>query len=174
MAITVQPTKISLSWSDFRVVPNQIVDPADSTLVDAYTTFEYNIPDLPPRTVNGQLALADPMTIRISPKGNVWSGVRQTPALLSHEEWHYHVGIIVARAFARHAARLRAPNMPGLRTAFQEAFTLHFITRVGLLQKRYDLDTNHGVNAHYQKIWKDRMTACLANPNADQLGGFYL
>lgn len=174
MAITVQPTKINLSWSDFKVVPNQIVDPADSALVDAYTTFEYSIPDLPPRTVNGQLALADPMTIKISPKGSVWSGVMQTQALLSHEEWHYHVGIVVARAFARHAARLRASNMAGLIAVFQEAFKLHFITRVGLLQKRYDLDTSHGVNVHYQKIWKGRMTVCLANPNSDQLGGFYL
>lgn len=174
MAITVEPTKTNLTWADFRVMPDQIPDPSDNTLQDAFTTFDFNIPDLPPRTVDGQVALADPMTIKISPRARVWSGVQQTPALLSHEEWHYHVGIIVARAFARHAARLRGRDVAALRIVFQEAFELHFRTRVRLLQRRYDADTSHGTNAHYQRVWKDRMTACLANPNADQIGGFYL
>lgn len=174
MAITVNATKINLSWSDFTVVPNQILDPGDNTYVDAYTTFQYNIPNMPPRTVNGQLMLADPLTITISPQGRVWSGVQQTAALLSHEEWHYHVGIVVARAFAREAARLHSPTMAGLVSQFQQSFNLHFVTRVGLLQRRYDIDTRHGTQAHYQRIWKDRMTACLANPNSDQLGGYYL
>jgi hypothetical protein len=174
MAITVQANPVNLTWANFQVTPNKILDPNDNTLQDSYTTFRYNIPDLPPRTVNGQLMLADPMTITLTPYARVWSGVQQTAALLSHEEWHYHVGIVVARAFAREAARLHAPDMAGLRTAFQTAFNLHFITRVHLLQSRYDRDTLHGTQAHYQKIWKDRMTACLANPRADQLGGFWL
>lgn len=174
MAITVQANPINLTWSNFSVTPNQILDPTDNTLQDAYTTFRFNIPDLPPRTVNGQLALADPLNITITPYARVWSGVRQTAALLSHEEWHYHVGIVVARSFAREAARLRAADMNGLRTAFQNAFNLHFITRVRLLQRRYDLDTQHGIQAHYQKIWKDRMTACLSNSNSEHLGGFWL
>jgi hypothetical protein len=174
MAITVVGSPMSLTWANFTVVPNQILDPNDNTLADAYTAFNFNIPDLPPRTVNGQLMLADPITITITPRASVWSGVQQTAALLSHEEWHYHVGIVVARAFAREAARLQAPNLAGLRSAFQQTFTLHFVTRVGILQKRYDLDTRHGTQAHYQKIWKDRMTVVLANPRADQIGGFYL
>ena len=174
MAITVQANPINLTWANFTVTPTQILDPSDGTMQDAYTTFRYDIPDLPPRTVNGQLALADPLTIKITPQARVWSGVMQTIALLSHEEWHYHVGIVVARSFAREAARLRAPNMPALVIAFQNCFNLHFITRVGILQRRYDLDTRHGTQTHYQKIWKDRMTTCLANPNSDQIGGFWL
>lgn len=174
MAITVQANPINLTWANFQVTPNKILDDNDNTLQDAYTTFRYHLPDLPPRTVNGQLALADPMTITITPYARVWSGVRQTDALLSHEELHYHVGIVVARAFAREASRLRAADRPALVRAFQTAFTLHFQTRVRLIQRRYDLDTRHGTQAHYQKIWKDRMKACLANPTADQIGGFYL
>lgn len=174
MAITVQANPMNLTWANFTVTPDKILDPNDNTLQDSYTTFRFNIPDLPPRTVNGELMLADPITITITPHARVWSGVQQTPALLSHEEWHYHVGIVVARAFAKEAAQLHAPDMPRLRTAFQTTFNLHFITRVHLLQSRYDLDTRHGTQAHYQKVWKDRMTLCLADPKSDQLGGFYL
>jgi hypothetical protein len=174
MAITVSANPMNLTWANFEVTSSRILDPNDNTLQDAYTTFRYHLPDLPPRTVNGQLALADPMTITITPYARVWSGVRQTDALLSHEELHYHVGIVAARAFAREVSRLRAPDRPALVRAFQTAFTLHFQTRVRLIQIRYDLDTRHGTNAHYQRIWKERMRTCLANPNSDQIGGFYL
>ena len=174
MAITVQAVPASLTWGNFAVVPNKILDPADNTLVDAYTTFRYQMPNLPPRQINGQFALADPMTITITPSAQVWSGIAQTAGLLSHEQLHYDVGIVTGRALARELTRLRAPSLPALVTALNAAVQLHFHTRAGLLQKRYDLDTRHGANAHYQRIWKDRMTACLANPNADQLGGFYL
>ena len=174
MAITVQSNPANLTWGNFMVVPNKILDPGDNTLVDAYTTFRYQLPDRPPRQINGQFALADPLTITITPRAQVWSGIAQTAALLSHEQWHYDVGIVTARALARELSRMRARDMPSLVTAFNAAIRLHFHTRAGLLQKRYDLDTHHGTNAHYQRIWKDRMTACLAHPNADQLGGFYL
>jgi hypothetical protein len=174
MAITVEATKINLSWSDFTVSETQLWDSGDNSWVDAYTTFQFNLPDLPPRTVDGMMALADPMKIKISPKCSVWSQIRQTSELLSHEEWHYHVGIAIARAFARHATSLRARDVGGLRNVFQEAFRLHFVTRARLLQSRYDIDTGHGTNAHYQKIWKDRMTRCLANPNSNEIGGYYL
>lgn len=54
MAITVQANPVSLTWADYTVVPNQIMDPADQTLVDAYTSFRFDLPDRPPAkwTVN--------------------------------------------------------------------------------------------------------------------------
>ena len=51
---------------------------------------------------------------------------------------------------------LRAPNQVALGTAAH----LHFVTRTGLLQRRYDIDTRHGTSSHFQKIWKDRMAVC--------------
>jgi len=174
MAITVVATPATLSWSNFRSVPTKIMDPNDRTLIDALTRFNFDMPDLPPRTIGGQLGLADPLVITITPNSQVWTGVAQTAALLSHEQLHYDVGIVTGRALARQLMLLRAPNQASLVSAVRAAARLHFMTRAGLLQSRYDLDTRHGTNAHYQKIWKDRMTACLANPLADQLGGFFL
>ncbi|MEZ5429517.1 MAG: hypothetical protein R2747_24950 [Pyrinomonadaceae bacterium] len=174
MAITVQANPVNLTWGHFTVVPNQITDPADGSLVDAYTTFNFNIPSLPPRTVDGKQAFADPMTITITPNCQVWSGVAQTAALLSHEQWHYDIGTVTGRALARELSRARKKTVAELITVLQNAVQLHFRTRAGLLQKRYDIDTRHGTNSHYQGVWKSRMTTCLGNPNADQLGGFYL
>ena len=174
MAITVQANPANLTWANFTVVPNKIVDPADNALVDAYTTFNYNIPPLPPRTVDGKLAFADPMTITITPNCRVWSGVSQTAALLSHEQWHYDIGTVTARALARKLSRARKNTQAELVTLLQNAVQLHFRTRAGLLQSRYDKDTRHGTNAHYQNIWKTRMTNCLNDASATQLGGFYL
>jgi hypothetical protein len=163
-----------LTWLNFRSSPARIVDPGDGTLVDALTKFDFNLPDLGHRMVAGQFAMAEPNVLTITPNAQVFTGVLHTPALLSHEQFHYDVGIVTARALARELTTLRAPNLAALKTAVQTASRLHFTTRAGLLQRRYDLDTRHGANAHYQKVWKDRMTACLANPRSDQLGGFYL
>jgi hypothetical protein len=176
MAITVQTNTATLTWANFLVVPNQIVDPADNTLVDAYTTFNWGITPDPPntQTINGQTAFADPMTITITPNAKVWSGVAQTAALLSHEQWHYDIGTATARSLARQIAALRGSDFNDLIAKLRAALNLHFTTRAGILQKRYDLDTRHGTNAHYQRVWKDRMTACLSNASSDQIGGFYL
>ncbi len=174
MAITVVANPANLTWANFRPSRVRLVDPNDGTLVDAVTRFNFNLPNRPPRAVAGQVAMADPNVITITPNSQVFIGVVQTAALLSHEQFHYDVGIVTARALARQLMRLRTPNQAALGIAVRTAAQLHFTTRAGLLQRRYDLDTRHGTNAHYQRIWKNRMAACLANPNSNQLGGFWL
>jgi len=174
MAITVVARPAVLAWANFRSVAAQIVDPNDGTLVDALTRFDFNLPDRPARRVGGHFALAYPNVITITPNAQVFNGVLQTAALLSHEQFHYDVGVATARALARQLMRLRAATEAALGAAVRDAARLHFMTRAGLLQKRYDLDTHHGTSAHYQKIWKNSMTACLANPRSDQIGGFWL
>jgi len=174
MAITVFASPRKLSWLHFTPVPNRIRDPHDGSLQDALTQFDFFLPDRPPRQIDGQYALADPLTLLITPNARVWTGVRQTDELLSHEQFHYDVGIVIARAAARHFMSLRARTVEELRQSFQQAARLHFVTRNRLIQRRYDLDTQHGQNAHYQRIWKRRMAACLANPRSDTLGGFVL
>jgi len=174
MAITVLANPVSLTWANFTPRAARIVDPNDGKLVDALTRFNFDMPSLPLRMVAGQFAMADPNIITITPNAQVFRGVLKTPDLLSHEQFHYDVGIVTARALARQLMDLRAPNQAALAIAVQNAALLHFTTRARLLQSRYDLETQHGINANFQRIWKDRMTSCLANPNSDQLGGYLL
>ena len=174
MTIPVLAIPPLLTWPNFTTVAGPLIDPADGTSVDALTAFNFNLPSLPPRNLGGQLAVADPNVITITPNAQIVAGVAQTPGLLSHEQFHYDVGIATARALARHLAALRAPNLAALGTAVRDAANLHFTVRAGLIQRRYDIDTRHGTNAHYQRIWKSRMAACLANPRSETIGGFYL
>jgi hypothetical protein len=101
MAITVVANPASLTWANFRPSASKIVDPNDGTLIDALTRFDFNMPNLPHRMVDGQFAMADANVITITPNAQVFTGVLKTPALLSHEQLHYDVGIATARALAR-------------------------------------------------------------------------
>jgi hypothetical protein len=174
MAITVVADPEDLTWDDFDVTPDRITDPADGTLVDAFTRFNFDFPDQAPQKVGREFALGDPNVITITPNAQVWANVLQTDALLSHEQLHYDVGIVIARALARELTHLRAPSFAALRSALSDAFNLHFHRRAGLIQHRYDKDTNHGTIAHFQRIWKNAMTGCLAHPKADHMLGWWL
>ncbi len=174
MTITSFASPTSVSWDDFTPVGSKIRDPHDGTDVDALTQYEFFMPTRPARRDGAMFALDDSLVLLITPDCQVWTGVSQTAALLSHEQFHYHVGVVIARAAARHFNRLRASTEAGLLAALTAASQLHFVTRNKLLQSRYDVDTQHGTNAHYQKLWKDRMATCLGNADADQLGGFFL
>jgi hypothetical protein len=174
MAITIVAQPKDLSWDDFDVTPERITDPADGTLVDALTRFHFDLPDLPAQKLGKNFALADPNAITISPVAQVFSDVLQTDELLSHEQLHYDVGIVTARSLARELMRLRAPTLAALRALMQSSSQLHLKTRAGLIQRRYDKDTNHGTISHYQRIWKNSMAGCLANERADHLMGWWL
>jgi len=174
MAITAAVNPANLAWANFTVVANQIPDPNDGTLVDAVTRFRFDFPDRPPRQIGTEFALAENIVITITPAAQVWSGVQQTAALLSHEQLHYDVGFVIARALARELTLMRGRSLADLRSKLMAAFNLHFSTRARLIQNRYDLDTHHGTGAHYQRVWKDAMTKCLADARASHLLGWWL
>jgi hypothetical protein len=173
MAITVNANPVTLSWADFDQVA-QVVDPIDGTPQDSVTAFAFDIPDRPPRVLHRQIALAETFEITITPNAQVRIGANQTLELLSHEQFHYDVGIVIGRRLGHELGALRAPDVPQLRTAMTKLVTFHFQTRALLIQRRYDIDTRHGTNAHYQKLWKGFMRSCLANTRSSQIHGFWL
>ena len=173
MAITVSAVPTTLQWAHFTQVQN-LLDPNDRTPVDAVTRFNFALPNRAPRRVDGKWALADPMTLTITPNCQVRIGAPMNAALLSHEQVHYDVGVVTGRALARKLTRLRGDNMNDLRNKLQAAVNLHFQTRAGLLQVRYDRDTRHGLNQRQQRVWKNQMAAALANPRAERLHGYWL
>ncbi len=164
---------LKLKASDFLQVP-VVMDPADGTIQDAYTAFEYEIFDKGARMVGTDYAFGVPNDIEVWPNALVRIGVTLTPALLAHEQFHYDVGFVVCRALAHQLTIARAPTIAGLVAQLNSLVELHIKKRVKLIQARYDKDTQHGLNAKYQRIWLDRMTACIANPTANQIGGFWL
>ncbi|WID96178.1 hypothetical protein QO058_26160 [Bosea vestrisii] len=165
------PSKLKIG--DFTQVP-VVMDPADGTVQDAYTAFAFDIPDHGVRMAGTDYALGVPNEIDIWPAAQLKIGVTLTPALLAHEQFHYDVGFVIARQLARELTALRAASIAALVQAYVALADLHFQRRAGLIQARYDKDTQHSANAKYQRIWLDRMTACLGNEKANQIGGFWL
>ena len=176
--MTIQAVAIpsSLSWSDYAVTGHRIPDPHDLHLQDCVTNFEWIFtPDLQAVQQGNQFRMDASMRVEIKPNNcRVWSGANRSAALLSHEQFHYDVPFAIARVVASKLNALRAPSVTELRRKIAEITLLHFQTRNNLIQKRYDIDTRHGTNAHFQRIWKNRMTNVLSNPRANQIGGFWL
>lgn len=186
MAIAVTRDPDALSNANFTPTPG-LIDDRDRTPIDAQTNFDFQLVALigpaPPgagtvdeftRRVDGQLALREDVTLTLTPKCKRLPTVTVAGDLLSHEQFHWDCAFVVARAVARQYALMRAPNLAALIARKGQIDSLHFGRRNDLIQQRYDIDTHHGTNAHYQKIWKDRMRACLADARATQIGGFWL
>ena len=174
MPISVNPSTNNLRWTDFTISQQRPMDPADGTRQDAYTSFTYVTENKNPRKVGDLFAFPDPWRITIAPKAAAWANVAQTPGLLSHEQFHYDVGIVCARAMGRYLAGVRTKTAAELLPLLTKAVQLHLHRRAGLLQRHYDRETGHGTNPHAQRRWKQQMALCLANPNAQMLGGWWL
>lgn len=173
MPINVIANPATLTWGNF--IPSTIViDPADGTNQLSYTNYLFKIQTVPTRIIDGRHAMAETFDITITPDAKIKWGTTRTDALLSHEQFHYDVGIVCARVLAVKLAALRAPGIPTLTFEFEEARELHMLTRPGIIQQHYDRDTSHGTNAHFQKVWKNAMTSCLANPKSTQILGLWL
>ncbi len=151
-----------------------LIDPLDGTAVDALTGFAFSRATTMPVQIGAEFMLVGNDQIVISPKCKVLNGVQLTPALLQHEQFHYDSGLVLARRFVIDLMNLTAPTLNDFLIRYQALEALHFTRRYELLNGRYDIDTQHGLNPHYQGIWLQRMAACLAANNAETIGGFYL
>jgi hypothetical protein len=174
MAIIVVAKPWALTWADFTKTATKPVDPGTGKAFDAFTAFDCDVPGLNYRTIDGQLVYTGLSIITITPRAQVFQSAPQTDALLSHEQFHYDVGIVTARALAQALMAMRAPTALALQMAQDKAQRLHMETRAHLIHRQYDHETHHGSDAHYQKIWKDSMAVCLAHLRSLHLQGFWL
>ena len=173
MAITSVARPPTLSWTNFVSVAN-LVDPTDGTPQDSVTKFRFDIPDRRPRQIGNEFAMAETFEIGVTPDAKIRTGAGQTDALLAHEQLHYDVGICIMRRVAHELTRLRANSLAELRTAFLGVVHLHVERRAALIQRRYDIDSNHSLNHHYQHVWSRMIKHALNHPPATHIGGFWL
>ncbi len=174
MTIAASRNPATLAWTHYTAQAT-VIDPADGTAQDAYTSFNYSLqPNLPAEHRNGRSYMPSRMRLVITPVARVRTGAPQSADLLAHEQLHYDVGFVIGRRVAFELNRLEAANDAALAAALNALIRLHFHTRAGLIQSRYDRESNHSRNARYQQYWQTQMRACLANPNATQIGGWML
>jgi hypothetical protein len=173
MGITVRRIPEQLSWAHFIFVP-LVINPNDGTEQAAFTTFSFDILDPSPRSVDGQLALAESFEIVVTPRARAKLGGPKTAELLAHQRFYYELGFVVGREVARALTTLRGADEKELTATRWNVIQLHFIFRAGLIQRRYDLDTRHGTVRYDQQVWNWRMSTCLSDPESNQIGGFLL
>lgn len=116
-AITATRNVVKLKEANFVKVP-KVFDPADGTEQDALTAFDYELPDKGSRMVGAEFALAVPNVILVWPKAKMRIGAVITPGLLAHEQFHYDLGFVLARAFAHQLTTARAPSYAALVTIY--------------------------------------------------------
>ncbi len=106
--------------------------------------------------------MAETFQVGVSPDAKVVRGASQTADLLSHEQGHYNLGILVARALAHDFMQLQAANSAALARACRTCFALHKNTRMRPIQQKYDRDTNHSRNRPQQQRWDRMIRQCLS------------
>jgi hypothetical protein len=178
MTVTLLMNPETLTFDDF-IEQDEVVDPDTGKKHSAVTRFDWDFPPVSPVKVDGKVAFPD-MTLMISPdctimKGSVaLSDKKKGEVLLSHEQLHYDVAHVIGRVLVKHLENLRADSASKLDAAADVLFNRHFMVRSKLIHRRYDLETDHGLNSHYQKHWKKVMAETLKNPKATQMAGYWL
>ncbi|MBK1722458.1 hypothetical protein [Thiocystis violacea] len=168
MAITVSPNPRTLQWSNFREVPSLPDE-------DAHIDINFSVPNRPFRSVDGRFRMAETFQIGISPVATVRRGASQTGALLSHEQGHYDIGILVGHAMARDFMALEAATVGELTTAITNCFNRHRQTLMAPIQHKYDLDTGHSQISAQQQRWDRLIRQCLAStPTCDRIDNLAL
>jgi hypothetical protein len=168
MAITAAANPAQLTWNRFTEVP-YLPDNED-----AHVDPHFDIPRLPLRRVGSDFALAATFAVSVTPRARVRQGASKTTTLLAHEQGHYDLGLLAARAMARELETLRAPSQAALATALQTCFTLHTDTRLGPIQERYDTDTSHGTVSAQQQRWESMIRAALSTSPCNSINGMSL
>lgn len=178
MAVELLMNPDTLAWDDFEQV-DDVVDPDTGKKHSALTAFEWDWPTKPLVKKDGQFAFPD-ITLMVTPDCKVrrdsvvFKDKAKAAELLSHEQFHYDVAQVCGRVLVRHLEELRGKDAASLNAAADLLFQRHFVVRPRLIHRRYDLETNHGSQTHYQKQWKKLMEQTLANPKAATMAGYWL
>ena len=167
MPIRVNPAKDTIEWTDFHEVA-KIPGPA---IARAGYRSSFAPARVPRRVVEKKFLLPENLTIRINVVASVERSADKTSALLAHEQLHYHVGIVCARALCRELQGLSNKTYDKLMGAFKKLTRTHLSRRAAAIQRAYDRQTNHGLISDKQKEWEVAMAQCLAKPSLTRLMG---
>ncbi len=170
MPIKVNPAKDTIEWSDFKEVGSI----KGSAIARAGYMPSFVPARFPRRVVNKRFYLPENLVIRVNLFAQVERSADQTDALLAHEQLHYHVGVLCARALAKEVEGLNAKTHKALVGLFNKASKLHFGQRGGALQKAIDDQTGHGLKSAEEADWEKAMAECLANPSLTRVMGLPL
>ncbi len=173
MAVNVIVTPINLSWSNFQVVDSS-PDLSDDEVAQIHPEMR-----LPPnvQVVNGNgVFRLNAFTIMVAPVPQdtiVLRSATQTADLLRHEQGHYDLLILVAKAMARDLGAATGSSAGALNAQVQTIQQTHR-TNALAIDAAYDTQTDHGKDSRQQTSWNQAIAAALGNPTTTTVKGLRL
>jgi len=155
IAVTRIPNQ-ALEWSDFR--PGVMMDAED-----AHVDVRYHLSNFRGASVHGVCRIVH-ATVNVRAVCTCRASAAQTLRLRNHERGHFNIGILVARALARHLETLSASTPDDLQAFVNDAFILHRETRNNNVQLSYDTQTQHWANDIQQAAWDAAIASALSSP----------
>ena len=160
-----------LTWSDFREVES-IAGSAE----DARIAAEMSFPQ-PLRIEGGADGYRLPaFTITVAPEPSrsvAKRGATRSTSLLGHEQGHFDIVVLAARALARELDAMTDASAQSLTRRVQDAVSKH-TARGQRVSDAYDRATAHSHAEFAQGQWQGRIERALRAPAADELEGLPL
>ena len=169
--IVVQAAPERLSWSLFRPV-----DSIPGSSEDARIAAEMSFPRPIRIEKIEDIYRLPPFAIRVAPEPEqtmVRRSIRPSRELLRHEQGHFDLVVLAARALARDLDRLIAASANELSRRVEELVAEH-TERAERLSERYDRETDHSHDAKAQAQWSEMIAAALDSPAVSKIAGMPL
>jgi hypothetical protein len=173
MPITVTPNPVNLTWANFRAVDSSPDLSGDEV---AQIHPQTSMPNQVQVVRNQNVFKLGSFTIGVAPVTQdtiVLRSAQQTADLLRHEQGHYDLLILTARAMARDLEAVTAGSAGDLNTRVQAIQQTH-ADRADKLDKAYDNQTKNGKDAKVQSDWNGWIAAALGNRAAASINGMQL
>jgi hypothetical protein len=173
MAVNVVANPVNLTWGNFRVVDSS-PDLSDDEVAQIHP--EMRMPSNVQTVPTSGIFRLNSFTIIVAPVLQdtiVLRSADQTADLLLHEQGHYNLLILVARAMARELGAASDPSSSGLNVKVQAIRQAHG-NRAAAIDSAYDTQTNHGQDAAAQMNWNMAIAAALGNPASTTVKGMQL
>jgi uncharacterized protein DUF922 len=168
VAIKVVARPARLTWRNFKAVA--LIPDSDE---EAQIAPETSLPArLHPLKVKDKFRLPD-LTITIVLKSSDTIVIRtadKTADLLEHEQGHFDLMILSARAMAADLEAIEADSVAELQSAVSDVQSTHG-ERADAVDKEYDRQTDHSRNVAQQRRWRKLIDEALGKGNATSIDG---
>ncbi|MBI2963860.1 MAG: DUF922 domain-containing protein [Deltaproteobacteria bacterium] len=169
--ITVRADPPRLEWSMFRRV-DAMPDPSE----DAHIAAEISFPQpLRVERVDGRYRLP-PFTITVALEPGrtmVRRSLGRADDLLRHEQGHFDIVLLAARALARELESTSASSGSEL-TSLVESRVAKHTERAERLSEEYDRQTDRSRDPAAQRWWNERIAAALRDSTITRIAGLAL
>ncbi len=163
MAITYLPSPPILHWklySEVATLPGKN---------EALTKAGLQVQNLEYIKKDKYFIVSPTLLVSIIPVTLVYrKGANLTSLLLAHEQGHWDLAILGARAFTQDVELFQESTKKIIRDKVHQSYDLH-LKNIKIITNNYDLETDHGSILPKQQLWKKEISNCMSQPNMKKI-----